>query len=86
MILSYLWCGHQIVVVVYKTNHNLSAMVIDLGIFVTYQTIFFMSIRSVSKSLYGVGYFAHFFLVCLFVLLLYVPSKQLWSWRDGQFT
>ena len=22
--------------------------------------------------------------VCLFVLLLYVPSQQLWSWRDGQ--
>ena len=21
-----------------------------------------------------------------FVLLLYVPSQQLWSWRDGQFT
>ena len=25
-------------------------------------------------------------LVCLFVLLLYVPSQQLWSLRDGQFT
>ena len=26
-------------------------------------------------------------LVCLFVLLLlYVPSPQLWSWRDSQFT
>ena len=24
--------------------------------------------------------------VCLFVLLLYVPSQQLWSWREGQFT
>ena len=24
-------------------------------------------------------------LVCLFVLLLYIPSQQLWSWRDGQF-
>ena len=24
--------------------------------------------------------------VCLFVLLLYVPSQQLWSWQDGQFT
>ena len=24
--------------------------------------------------------------VCLFVVLLYVPSQQLWSWRDGQFT
>ena len=24
--------------------------------------------------------------VCLFVLLLYVSSQQLWSWRDGQFT
>ena len=23
---------------------------------------------------------------CLFVLLLYVPSQQLWSWWDGQFT
>ena len=25
-------------------------------------------------------------LFCLFVLLLYVPSQQLWSLRDGQFT
>ena len=25
-------------------------------------------------------------LTCLFVLLLYVPSQQLWSCRDGQFT
>ena len=24
--------------------------------------------------------------VCLFVLLLYVQSQQLWSWRDRQFT
>ena len=24
--------------------------------------------------------------VCLFVLLLYVPSQQLWSLRDGQIT
>ena len=24
--------------------------------------------------------------VCLLVLLLYVPSQQLWSLRDGQFT
>ena len=24
--------------------------------------------------------------ICLFVLLLYVPSQQLRSWRDGQFT
>ena len=24
--------------------------------------------------------------VSLFVLLLSVPSQQLWSWRDGQFT
>ena len=23
---------------------------------------------------------------CLFVMLLYVPSQQLWSWRDSQFT
>ena len=26
------------------------------------------------------------FKFCLFVLLLYVPSQQLWSWQDGQFT
>ena len=25
-------------------------------------------------------------IVCLFVLLLYVPSQQLWSLQDGQFT
>ena len=24
--------------------------------------------------------------ITLFVLVLYVPSPQLWSWRDGQFT
>ena len=23
---------------------------------------------------------------CLFILLLYVQSQQLWSWQDGQFT
>ena len=23
--------------------------------------------------------------ICLFVLMLYVPSQQLWSWWDGQF-
>ena len=27
-----------------------------------------------------------YLIVCLFVLLLYVPSQQLWSWRDSQFT
>ena len=26
------------------------------------------------------------YVICLFVLLLYVPSQQLWSLRDGQFT
>ena len=26
------------------------------------------------------------FVVCLFVCLLYIPSQQLWSLRDGQFT
>ena len=26
------------------------------------------------------------FTSCLFVLLLYVPSQQLWSWQDGQLT
>ena len=25
-------------------------------------------------------------IVCLFVLLLYIPSQQLWSLWDGQFT
>ena len=25
-------------------------------------------------------------LICLFVLLLYVPSQQLWPWWDSQFT
>ena len=25
-------------------------------------------------------------IVCLFDLLLYVPSQQLWSWRDNKFT
>ena len=31
-------------------------------------------------------YFKFCLFVCLFVLLLYVPSQQLWSLRDGQFT
>ena len=26
-----------------------------------------------------------FMRICLF-LLLYIPSQQLWSWQDGQFT
>ena len=26
------------------------------------------------------------YLMVLFILLLYVPSQQLWSLRDGQFT
>ena len=26
------------------------------------------------------------FVFVLFVLLLYVPGQQLWSWQDGQFT
>ena len=26
------------------------------------------------------------YFVCVFVFLLYVPSQQLWSWRDGQFS
>ena len=26
------------------------------------------------------------FILFVFVLLLYFPSQQLWSWRDGQFT
>ena len=28
---------------------------------------------------------AGWWFVCLLILLLYVPSQQLWSWRDGQF-
>ena len=38
---------------------------------------------NVSKS---VNKFNWFCLFCLFVLLLYVPSQQLWSLRDSQFT
>ena len=33
--------------------------------------------------LYSLELIAH---LVLFVLLLYVPGQQLWSWRDGQFT
>ena len=35
-------------------------------------------------DMFGMQLFGCF--VCLFVLLLYVPSRQLWSLRDGQFT
>ena len=31
-------------------------------------------------------YFIYSNSIILFALLLYVPSQQLWSWRDGQFT
>ena len=27
-----------------------------------------------------------FIIMFYYVLLLYIPSQQLWSWRDGQFT
>ena len=31
-------------------------------------------------------HFGYWIGIVLFVLLLYVPSQQLWSWRDVQFT
>ena len=31
------------------------------------------------------GSFKKIYNNCLFVLLLYVPNQQLWSWREGQF-
>ena len=44
--------------------------------------------RQVVSSSPSVFFFFAFiwFFVCLFVLLLYVPSQQLWSLRDGQLT
>ena len=36
-------------------------------------------------SLYNMTTYTVLF-VCLFVLLLYVPSQQLWSWRRNNFT
>ena len=48
--------------------------------------------RSYSLTIFGCVPFSdakcinEFLFVCLFVLLLYVQSQQLWSWRDGQFT
>ena len=41
-------------------------------------------ISNVNKCKYIVG--QHNVCFCLFVLYLYVPSQQLWSLRDGQFT
>ena len=47
------------------------------------------------NTFYGTSQFSVIFYECsvkpvfvlfLFVLLLYVPSQQLWSLRDGQFT
>ena len=42
--------------------------------------------RSEKYLAYKVGYDYFKQEVCLFVLLLNVPSQQLWSLRDGQFT
>ena len=41
-------------------------------------TLFVLSVKILGKNL------KHD--CSLFVLLLYVPSQQLWSWWDGQFT
>ena len=41
--------------------------------------------NSTTNTQYNIG-FKIFCFVCLFVLMLYVPSQQLWSLRDGQFT
>ena len=40
---------------------------------------------TVSQSDGSFEHTKHMF-VCLFVLLLYAPSQQLWPWRDSQFT
>ena len=41
--------------------------------------IFFITVRQYLMTLFLIA-------VILFVVLLYVPSQQLWSLRDGQFT
>ena len=40
----------------------------------------------VNDRLVSRGIIQHTITFFCFVLLLYVPSQQLWSWRDGQFT
>ena len=35
---------------------------------------------------YSLSFYVNMVALFLFVLLLYVPSQQLWSWLDGQFT
>ena len=37
-------------------------------------------------TVYSCSFYRHHVSMILFVLLLYVPSQQLWSLRDGQFT
>ena len=45
-----------------------------------------ISSRVLSNEYYSLDWHQSTKFVCLFVLLLYVPSQQLWSLRDGQFT
>ena len=41
---------------------------------------------NIFKKIIKIGHKQKIKCFVLFVLLLYVPSQQLWSWRDGQFT
>ena len=49
---------------------------------------YFETFISCRYSVYGLSMYecGGYLFVCLYVLLLYVPSQQLWSWRDGRFT
>ena len=49
-------------------------LILNIAIILNFDGVSKYSIEKVSQN------------VCLFVLLLYVPSQQLWSLRDGQFT
>ena len=60
---------------------NCAHLVADLFLF-CYERDFMMSLSG-DKQADVIGAFCF---VCLFVVLLYVPSQQLWSLRDGQFT
>ena len=39
-----------------------------------------------NATLLEISCHTHMMIAILFVLLLYIQSQQLWSWRDGQFT
>ena len=66
-----------------KDVANLSSAAVVIGA-LRVKIVDYADLLPLPKSLYWIEKL--YASVCLFVLLLYVPSQQLCSWRDGQFT